>query len=588
MAESTRASIVQMSASLERLHEIAKLFTERSRPESRVLVLHTGGTIGMIKNEQGVYAPEPNKLQQKIKQYPQLHDVDYLTTSLNYQPDQERIIVLPKTLEPKRVVYFIYEYQPLLDSSNMSIDDHVTIAKDIKSSYKMFDGFVILHGTDTLGYTAAALSFMCENLGKSIIITGAQVLVFFNNKLFRGNRTIKVSSSSLDAFNSPNMSPLVEIGTHIKVDWKSIFRSPYIEAFRVNELVNRNVGLLRIFPSITVQTIESFLRPPIQGVVLQTYGAGNFPSNRVDLLEQIKLASDRGVLILNITQCSTGSVSVDYETGKVLLDAGVIPGSDMTPEAALAKLSYILSKDEWTLENKRKKLQENLRGELTTIRTIKMDNIELISAIGKYMRLSTAGEFDSLKDILYPSILDSVAMTGDVEKLEILFLDGANLSSQDYDCRTPLHIAVCEGHTDVIKYLLRKGASVHQCDRSNKTPLMNAIEFNQHEAIKLLTKAGANFQISDHTLGEFLCNAAQHGDIKLLESFLLAGANLNQTDSNNVSALHKAVEYKHPQCVEFLLKQKVNIVCHDVYNRTPKDIALKLGFDDIIKLLNSY
>ncbi|GFY59683.1 l-asparaginase [Trichonephila inaurata madagascariensis] len=262
----------------------------KMKPErnySKVLVIYTGGTIGMIRNEKGAYASKSNMMEMKIKSYPQLHDIvaaeDYATVC----PD-ENCLVLPDTGEACRVVYVVHEYDPLLDSSNMTMDDWIRIAMDIKESYEEFNGFIVLHGTDTMAYTASALSFMLENLGKTVIITGSQiplyearsdgrdnlmnsliiagnycipeVTILFNNKLFRGNRTSKISTSSLDAFSSPNLPPLVKMGIGIHIEWRNVFRPSSIEKFNVHSSLNHNVGLLRLFPSITVEVFMEIHR----------------------------------------------------------------------------------------------------------------------------------------------------------------------------------------------------------------------------------------------------------------------------------------------------------------------------------------
>ncbi|XP_076045663.1 L-asparaginase-like [Oratosquilla oratoria] len=346
--------------------------------ESRVLVIYTGGTIGMVRNERGKLAPIPKELELNIRRFPHMHDECYASHRFGHLPNPP--LVLPDCREKRRVLYWVYEYDPLLDSSNMTMDDWIRIARDIRSVYEMFDGFVVLHGTDTLAYTASALSFMLENLGKTVVITGSQIPIFetrsdgrdnfigsvimaghyvipevgifFNSKLYRGNRTTKVSTRRLQAFDSPNMNPLAVAGISIQVDYRTIFRSTRLEKFRVHDTLSRHVGLLRICPSISAETVRAFLLPPIQGAVLQTYGAGNMPSNRNDIMEVLKEATERGVLIVNTTQCMHGGVEAIYETGEALEESGVLPGLDMTPEAALSKLAYVISKKEWDRETK--------------------------------------------------------------------------------------------------------------------------------------------------------------------------------------------------------------------------------------------
>lgn len=195
----------------------------------------------------------------------------------------------------------------------------------LQQSYEFYDGFLILHGTDTLSYTASALSFMLENLGKTVIITGSQipifetrtdgkdnftnglimagnyaipeVCVFFGTKLMRGNRTIKYSNSALDAFSAPNAASIANIGISVQIDYRLIFRPCCVAKFTVHGQMNENVGLLRIFPSISVETIKAFLQSPMEGVVLQTFGSGNIPSNRPELIAALKNANERGVII---------------------------------------------------------------------------------------------------------------------------------------------------------------------------------------------------------------------------------------------------------------------------------------------------
>ncbi|XP_067119873.1 L-asparaginase-like isoform X2 [Centruroides vittatus] len=587
--------------------------SDSSTDQALVLVLYTGGTIGMVKTDKGVYAPQAGKLENGIRNFPNLHDEKYVAENFLKLNDKLPLALPKMDYSHKRLVYVIYEYEPLLDSSNMTMDDWIRIALDIKEFYELFDGFVILHGTDTMAYTASALSFMFEQLGKSVVITGSQIPLFetrsdgrenflcsliiagiynipevtilFDNKLFRGNRTSKISTSSLNCFNSPNMRPLAKIGIRIQVEEKDIYRSPKIKRFRVHSTLNRNVGLLRLFPSITVEVVRAFMSPPIEGVVLQTYGAGNGPTGRTDILEEIKSATSRGVIIVNCTQCNTGKVDNSYETGNILLELGVVPGSDMTPEAALTKLSYVLSKSEWSLETKRQMMQNNLRGELTVTKDVKFEDLDIINAVVRTLHISSSEEKETLRNALYPSIVCSIAAANNLEKLEVMQQFGVYFSTCDYNQRTPLHVASILGHTQVVEYLLHHGANVHLRDFDHKTPLLNAIEHDHHDIIKLLIQAGASLNLPSVNVGDLLCRAVKKKRIQRLVSLLLAGANINERDCGQRTALHIAVEIDNEEIVEFLLKHKVDTTCTDIYGRTALDIAKVLNRQNLIWLL---
>ncbi|KAK4884477.1 hypothetical protein RN001_000748 [Aquatica leii] len=356
----------------------------------KVLVLYTGGTIGMEKNRKGVYVPSPNSLVRQIKKIPELHDKEFADLHFGENESDDLIIRL---LDQKQMIrYTVIEYDPLYDSSNMSTKDWIRIAADIEAYYQKYDGFVILHGTDTLAYTASALSFMLEGLQKPIILTGSQipifenrsdakanflssliisayfkvpeVCVYFSNKLLRGNRTAKVSSTLLDAFNSPNMHPLGNVGINIIIHHHYILPCNKKELI-VHKNLNANVVLLPLFPTLTGAMIESLLSSGVEGVVLQSYGVGNIPTNRKDIIEALRKAIERGVIIINITQCAQGTVISSYETGQALKEIGLISGYDMTAEAALAKLSFLLGQNQLSLEQKKDLMALNLKGELT-------------------------------------------------------------------------------------------------------------------------------------------------------------------------------------------------------------------------------
>ncbi|KAK3093431.1 hypothetical protein FSP39_015649 [Pinctada imbricata] len=589
----------------------AKAADSEVEPVSRVLVLYTGGTIGMKSNPNGVYEPKENYLLNELKKLPMFHDKEY-ADSQNF--DNEDTLAMPYH-RGKRILYLVKEYVPLLDSSNMMMKDWAHIATDISDHYTEYDGFVVLHGTDTMAYTASALSFMCENLGKPIILTGSQIPIFevrsdgrdnflsaliiagqycipevllcFDNKILRGNRSIKYDAGSLSAFVSPNLPPIVSLEIRITVDWPAIFRGGETEKFQVFTRMCENVGLIRLFPGITSQTVRGFLRPPMQGVILQTYGAGNAPDNRPDLHQVFKEASNIGVIIINISQCPRGNVSTSYATGKALMDCGILCGGDMTTEAALTKLSYILGKEEWDIDKKRKMMTRNLRGEMTVVRneTISIMDFELIDSVAKCLSISSTEEVNKLRDALYPNLTCAAAMAGDVQALQKLKESGADFSLPNQDGRTALHVACREGHYPVVQYLLHNGVSVHAKDHQGLTPLMDAINGKHENVITLLVKTGS--VVTLHTVNQAieLCRAAALEEMDTLQAWKAAGVDFNVADYDKRTPLHVAVACLKLKAVEFLLDSGACWRVQDIFGNSAESFASDKGYTEVLELI---
>jgi L-asparaginase len=272
-------------------------------------------------------------------------------------------------------------------------DDWQKIARDIASHYDEFDAFVVLHGTDTMAYTASALAFMLEGLAKPVVLTGSQiplcevrndaranlvttlmlasehsipeVCLVFGNHILRGCRSVKISAEGLDAFASPNYPQLGTAGVEINVDWDVVRKADPGARLRLSDLREPVVGALRLFPGISARLTRNVLQPPLQGLVLEAYGVGNAPDRNTDLINAFEEATSRGVVIVDCTQCLYGSVDLaDYATGSTLARAGIISGYDMTAEAALTKLFYLFSAG-FGSDEVRRLMQEDLRGELT-------------------------------------------------------------------------------------------------------------------------------------------------------------------------------------------------------------------------------
>ena len=337
----------------------------------RIFIIYTGGTIGMIEN------PETHALQP--------FDFSHLMDNV------------PKV---KKLDYEIHNFQfnPPIDSSNMDPIHWRDIALTIEENYDRYDGFVVLHGTDTMAFTASALSFMLENLSKPVIITGSQlpigevrtdgeenlitalqvaaatdergrprvqeVAILFENYLWRGNRATKMSADNFNAFKSFNYPELAEIGLDIEYNANSLRKMPP-RPLKVYTEMDNNVMFLELNPGMTEQTLDYLLKTPgIKGIVLKTYGAGNSPSYPW-FIERIREAVDRGVVIVNVTQCVNGGVNCSlYETGNSLSAAGVIRGFDITSEAAITKLMYLFGM-KYSPSMVKKYMASDLCGEVT-------------------------------------------------------------------------------------------------------------------------------------------------------------------------------------------------------------------------------
>ncbi|KAK0635224.1 asparaginase-domain-containing protein [Bombardia bombarda] len=517
---------------------------ESHYPESRVLIIMTGGTICMQPSVDGLI-PMTGFLELAMAPRPSFNDTSAPNLKLPAYKNGVKTTIdslrTPPSAYSRHIRYGILEFNPLLDSSSISSIGWTEIATTVKENYHLFDGFVVLHGTDSLAYTASALSFMMSDLGKPVILTGSQasifalqsdavdnllgsliiagtfvipeVCLFFHHTLFRGNRTTKVSASSFEAFDSPNCDPLAKVTSlGVDVNWSLVRRPTRIAEFQVTTYLDTaHVACLRIFPGIKPEMIDSVLKVAnLRGLILETFGMGNAPGG-VDgsLTKVIKEAVGRGIVIVNVSQCTNGFVSPLYAPGTALGRAGVVFGHDLTTEAALTKLSYLLALADLEYADVTAQMAHSLRGEMTEMALPSFSHPagSIDSAVARLTSAESA--FTALGYAIRNGDLRTVreSLEGDEFNYQLVKM-------ADYAGNTAMHLAAVGPEPQILRDLLIRGASVHARNLANNTPLYLAEKMGNDECVGLLREAGAHLWVAESSsaktseAGELVSNAS--------------------------------------------------------------------------------
>jgi len=367
-------SPLELARDAKEVCEIQPVISHPASSAGRVLMVYTGGTLGMVKHHDGTLVPPQRRgmLCLLIQSMPEFHDETL--------PDLDMI-----------------EYFPLIDSSNIGPQDWAALAQSLQEHYYDYDGFVIIHGTDTMAYTASALSFMLEGLGKPVILTGSmiplceplndarrnliaslmfasqlelcEVAIFFNDRLLRGNRAVKCDATGLAAFDTPNFEALATIGASgaFVATQRDSWQPQPACRLRVHTHMSARVVVVRLSPGFDDEAISAMIQHTdnLDGLVLSMYGTGNGPTHKSSFVDLIKKAISRNILVVATTQCHKGTVALNvYEVGKRLLSVGVVSAGDMTTEACVAKISYLCGRG-LQGETLRSAMAQDLRGELT-------------------------------------------------------------------------------------------------------------------------------------------------------------------------------------------------------------------------------
>lgn len=566
-------------------------------------------------NEESRYKKCLNKIIQEnhnnnvnSKQESNHHEKDTFSNFIYSKPSKS--LFSPINIYNKRIEYQIVEFIEKIDSSNCNLRYWNMFGTCIYELYSLYDGFIVLHGTDTMSYTASALSFMFENLNKTVIITGSQiplaemcndalsnlldainicgtfhipeVTILFRGQLLRGNRCIKNDSRGLNAFESPNYGLLIELGTVNKVNWHRIMHPPSnSDLFSFSKFKDKKILIFKFFPTITDEAINIiFNQQNIDALIIETYGSGNLPSNRESLLGGLLKMSKSNIIMINVSQCRKGITFSDYEVGKQLEKIGLIYAFDMTVECSLCKLIYLLSKGYSKIEIKTL-FEKNLRGELTERKKeyFSFFSNNLINSI----RQLFIKDVDSIDQIainsFLPSFVCDLVSNNKIDLLKnmkfTLLNENKNINEffNHSNSKFPLHIACERGNLEMVNLLLEAKFDINIVDDKGRTLLYYACMSNNSDICKHLILKGIKRKYGELD-GSYLCELAVKDNLESIKLFYTYYNNeilTSNYENRNISHISAILKRKN---ILFFLKNEINFPFYtvlDIYNKSAYD-----------------
>ncbi|EAR86550.2 L-asparaginase (macronuclear) [Tetrahymena thermophila SB210] len=591
--------------------------------DKKVLIIYAGGFFGAEYDySQGSYAPlilTRNQLFNKMQKISYFCDVNF-----TYQHATDGFLVTPISEYKKRIYYKVVEMENLKINSTFFDRSCVEELLDIiDQNYETFDSFVVIHGTDSMAYSASFVSFMIENLSKPIIFTGSmvplsimrndsfnnllgaltiaghfnipEVCIFFHNKLLRANRSTKVDAQGLDCFNSPNFPTLAEFKVHIEVNWTNILRNDEFQTVKINKkFTDHKIEIMRYNPCFSEVSLSHLLKTPdLKGVIIEGYGPGNLPFYDDNFSKICQEAAQNEVYIVAVSQSIKSYTSQFNSEQQTQLN--IIYGGNMTTEATLAKLSYLITKG-ISYKEIMYLMNQNIRGELTphsNDQKFEVRQENLIEAITEKFNNRVnyrQSQVDLIKSYIVPNVACYMAQFGFMHYLEEMKVQKTNFKFCDYDRRTALHVAVRESREQVCKFLIDEQVDVNFVDYFGRSPLYEAILTKNKKIVYMLIQNGGQIIAEKDEITNLLLDSAMTGDLDTIKLIYHSGLkNFNDytnIDQRNIG--HVAASEGQLEIIKFLkYTARFDFSQRDIWDRTPLDDALEFQHIDVVSQLQS-